>query len=609
MKLNSKILLVLLVVGGVAALVYSAFSYTQSVEDAQSEARATALNLISRSVQMFMVSTEKFHNAYQAAGGDIDEKDQVLGVWNDTIFAIDDAMTSDFGATKPRVRLIGDGRLFDYQPLGGTKVATEIPFERDVVTSFRNGEKQVEVIEDGYLRIAMPLWSQAHRGCAECHFAGVEGHQTDMTRDILLGSINAYIPLTAAMAAAKNNALMSTGFIVAIFMLFGAAIFIFMNRLIVKPATRIKTVMEKVTAGELDERCNLVSQDEIGQMARTMDLLADNLEKEIISAFKHLAAGDFTFEAQGVIRDPLAQANAALNDLMSQIQLGSEQIASGSAQISGSSQSLSQGATEQASSLEQITSSITQTASQTELNADNAAQADQLSMQAMDAMNDGNMKMKEMVAAMDEVSEAGQSISKIIKVIDEIAFQTNLLALNAAVEAARAGQHGKGFAVVAEEVRNLAARSAKAAAETAVLIEGSLQKTARGASLAETTADALNEIVSGAGKVADLVREISAASNEQAQGLNQVSQGLGQIDVVTQQNTANAEESAAAAEELAQQADSLQQMVSRFTLKKSVGSTMPRQQPSLQSNKVVDLYSKPQIEAPMTEDLFALETR
>jgi methyl-accepting chemotaxis protein len=148
--------------------------------------------------------------------------------------------------------------------------------------------------------------------------------------------------------------------------------------------------------------------------------------------------------------------------------------------------------------------------SQTNTSAENAQQANQLSASARDAAHTGTSRMTEMIGAMGEINEAGQNISKIIKVIDEIAFQTNLLALNAAVEAARAGQHGKGFAVVAEEVRNLAARSAKAASETAALIEGSVKKTSNGTEIAKRTGEALEEIVGSIGKVTDLVGEYHA---------------------------------------------------------------------------------------------------
>lgn len=363
----------------------------------------------------------------------------------------------------------------------------------------------------------------------------------------------------------------SIGVVLLVIFLSAITVF-FIARTIARPTQKAVVMMDELAKGHLSERLGLDQKDEIGKMAQSMDAFADSLQNEVIASIQKLANGDLNLnvvplDAQDEVRGALSKLEVDLNNVMSAIQTAGDQISAGSANVSDSSQALSQGATESAASLEEISSSLNQMSSQTKLNADNANQVNSLSSEAKQATEQGKEMMESMVLAMDDISEAGQNINKIIKVIDEIAFQTNLLALNAAVEAARAGQHGKGFAVVAEEVRNLAARSAKAASETAELIEGSVLKTKNGADIASKTAEALESIYGGVSKVSDLAEEIAAASNEQAEGIGQINEGLGQIDKVIQQNTATAEESASAAEELSSQASELLNMLKRFQLK------------------------------------------
>jgi methyl-accepting chemotaxis protein len=198
----------------------------------------------------------------------------------------------------------------------------------------------------------------------------------------------------------------------------------------------------------------------------------------------------------------------------------------------------------------------------TKQNSSNASQADALMKQTNQVVNKANTSMGQLTASMQEISKASEDTSKIIKTIDEIAFQTNLLALNAAVEAARAGEAGAGFAVVADEVRNLAMRAAEAAKNTAALIEGTIKKVSDGTALVKTTNDAFNDVATSTKKVGGLVGEIAAASNEQAQGIEQVNIALAEMDKVTQRNAATAEETASASEELSAQAEEMERIVS-----------------------------------------------
>lgn len=307
---------------------------------------------------------------------------------------------------------------------------------------------------------------------------------------------------------------------------------IFISRIISTPVKKLVGAAEKIADGDLNVQIDATSKDEIGVLSTSFKRMADNL-----------------------------------NDVMVNINTAAEQVASGAKQVSDSSVSLSQGATEQASSVEELTASLEEIASQTRLNADSAGEANGLAEEARVNALQGNERMQGMLKAMEDINLSSASISKIIKVIDEIAFQTNILALNAAVEAARAGQHGKGFAVVAEEVRNLAARSANAAKETTDMIEGSIKKVEDGTRIANETAIALNSIVNGVAKVANLVSDIATASNEQASGIEQINQGIMQVSEVVQSNSSTSEEAAAASEELASQSEVLREQVSRFKLR------------------------------------------
>jgi methyl-accepting chemotaxis protein len=294
-------------------------------------------------------------------------------------------------------------------------------------------------------------------------------------------------------------------------------------------------MLEEIADGHLQRRLNLVRKDEIGSLAGTMDKFADSLQQEIVEPLGKLAQGDLRIEViprddRDVLRNALKKLGDDLSNIVRDIQDASEQIDRGSGQVADSSQALSQGATQQASSLEEINSSLQQLSSQTEHNADSSRTAQHLTEAVKRDAEAGNTQMEQLNGAMGEIVKASDDISKIIKVIDEIAFQTNLLALNAAVEAARAGQHGKGFAVVAEEVRNLAARSAKAARETSDLIQGAMEKAEAGSSMANMTGESLEKIVSGVVKASDIVAEIAHASTEQAEGIKQITVGVGQID-------------------------------------------------------------------------------
>jgi methyl-accepting chemotaxis protein/methyl-accepting chemotaxis protein-1 (serine sensor receptor) len=274
-----------------------------------------------------------------------------------------------------------------------------------------------------------------------------------------------------------------------------------------------------------------------------------------------IAAGAGAAAVSSVI---LCSAISTLRQIATEMLEGSRQVASASGQVASASQSLAQGTSEQAATLEETSSSTTEITAITQKNAENTRTVAGLMSETAQLVGGANRSLEEMVQSMNEISSSSERISKIIRVIDEIAFQTNILALNAAVEAARAGEAGMGFAVVADEVRNLAHRSAQAAKDTATLIEESIGRSGEGGRKLDQVATSIQQITGSSTQVKTLVDEIDVGSHEQSRGIEQIATAVGQMEQVTQRSAANAEESAAASEELAAQAQSLYSIVERL---------------------------------------------
>ncbi len=350
-------------------------------------------------------------------------------------------------------------------------------------------------------------------------------------------------------------------------------------RLIKIPISEIENAATKMAEGDLDVKISYTSKDELGVLAAQVGRLIHKLQLIIADENQFLAKmaeGDFTVDSTceaaytGGFYPLLVSFRGIadkLNDTMLQISQSSAQVAGGADQVSNGAQALAQGATEQASSVQELAATIDEISNKVSQNADSARQASKAADSVSVKMNVSKEKMQQMTHAMGDISSCSSEISKIMKIIEDIAFQTNILALNAAVEAARAGAAGKGFAVVADEVRNLANKSTEASENIAVLIENSLQAIENGTQIADDTAQSLIQAVNDVNEMAGIIEQISEASSDQADSIAQLTVGIDQISNVVQTNSATAEESAAASEELSSQSQLMKRLVGRFRLK------------------------------------------
>ncbi len=356
------------------------------------------------------------------------------------------------------------------------------------------------------------------------------------------------------------------------------------------------TLSDIEETGEFVKRVEIKSRDEIGKTGTAFNALMDslqfaisNLNRVLESVANSDLSGRITEDLKGDLEKLKTRTNQSIEMLgqtIEQVKTTSSQVKTGSQELSSSAQALADGTSQQAASLEEISSSMGEIEAKTKNNNENAAQAQQSANHALETVQNGNDQMQEMLKSMDEINTTSADISKIIKVIDEIAFQTNLLALNAAVEAARAGKYGKGFAVVAEEVRNLASRSAEAAKNTTDLIEKSSREIVKGVDNASKTAEVLDEIHKSVNSVNSMVMEISTASSEQSAGIAEINKGLIQVNDIVQRNSSISEEAASASEELFSFATQLEQLIERFKLKEEAFIKANRQEPQLVENGV-----------------------
>ena len=359
-----------------------------------------------------------------------------------------------------------------------------------------------------------------------------------------------------------------------------AVSFVIVRRSVNKLTQPLESASERLKSladGNLTDPVNIPkTQDELYELTNALQDTVSSLKiyiTKITDSLVNISDGNLTDRMHGSFQGDFIKIKSTFNtillsliDTFANIRNAAEQVNNGANQVSNGAQALSQGATEQASAIQELSATIFDVSHQINNNAKSAKQAESIVGNTMANIISCNDDMNKMLGAMDEINVSSNEISKIIKVIDDIAFQTNILALNAAVEAARAGSAGKGFAVVADEVRSLAAKSAEAAKQTTALIEGSVETVDRGSKIAKQTAKSLGEIVNMSKDIDDIVKNISKASENQAESIQQINNGIDQISAVVQTNTATAEQSAAASEELSGQSLLLTNMIAKFRL-------------------------------------------
>lgn len=550
-RLATRLALILLLAAIAATTIFGSWTWYGTQQTIVDDARQTSTNLLGRSAQMFMVSTTRFYDEFSQTT-DPEDKKRIHQDWIRTIFAVDMAVTYDFGDEKPRIRLIGDSQLAGIAPMGGDNTRIEQPFERQALESFRQGGGPYEVIEAGFLKTAVPLTAGMHAGCAACHSLPISSTQ-------LLGSVNSYVPLVAAQAEATRVAWAEIALLAVLLALMVGLIYSLVNRQLLRPVKVLAGATERLASGDgdLTYRLPLQNRDEIG-------LLAGNFNQ-------------FTEKLQGMFRQ-ISDVSGVLNSSAGQTsqftQQTRDQISSQCALV----EQVASATTEMAQTADDVRNHASHAATVTDEASNRAQDGAQVVQAAISGMELLTREVHTAAGVIQELAEHSNEIGTVLDVIRGIAEQTNLLALNAAIEAARAGDHGRGFAVVADEVRTLAQRTQESTTEIERIIEqlqtgasSAVESVERGRSCAETTAvqavqagEALQGIESSIADIAGMNQQISHSAREQAEVAGEINRTLATIHTDVSSTADISEQLDQAIHELASQGQVLGGLVSEF---------------------------------------------